>query len=717
MLFLLNKAVKLKLNKKHIFHTLIAVFVFFISSCNANENNVILPQQTFGPDTDYFLGLQLLADGKENQARQKFQSCMKNGTYFCAKKSAEELTKMGSVQDKNKACDKLLEMFPDEDTVLIAARHFLSAAEYNKVIKITDSINLETSDNELIKIRLEALGKTESSHYKNEVFKWYITRNISDYHYTFYRDTFSKNLPENPKEYSLQQYIICYRIDLFKKDYSLALAKAQTFFELFEKADAEPYPLLVSDIGKAYLYGSENYYENAKLFTELASEYSNFESTFYFWFYAGRFYAKAGDYYTQSINCFENAIHSTNDSARKDNALWYLLQTKVNQSYTETISQLGHYAAQWSDPEYFDDLFDTMIPSLMVNGNWKYFGTLLEQIDGYASNETTAKIAYIYGRLVQEGYIKVKNKDEVMEKAFTRALNCGISPYYKILSAYRLGYSESEMERILCINPENEEIRAKESASNLLLGYKFFGYPEMIYPEWLTLYKLGVVSTDVSMELAEFLSHCGASDSNYYPLSIRISARSGNTATRPLTKDELKIVYPKYYKEFVNKYCGEYQIDENLIYALIRSESFFDEDVYSVAGAVGLTQLMELTAQDISAKLKKTDYTLLDPETNIQFGTYYIAELIRRCDGSYLQALFSYNAGITRVRRWLSSSMVEFGKKKNMPEDLFLETLPYSETREYGRKLLSASLFYEWLYNEDPENKRTFNEIVETFIK
>lgn len=708
----------MKLSKKILNPVASIIFALIISSCSASEPQANSPQDIFGPDTDYFLGLQLIADGKENLAKQKFQSCMKNGTYFCAKKSAEYLTTFGSIQDKNKACQNLIDMFPDEDSYLIAAKQFYEAKEYNKVLELTNNLDLAESNNELLKIRMETLRETNSKHYKTEVFKWFISRKISEYHYTYYRDTYSKDLPETEREYSLHQFIITYRIDLYKKDYSLCLEKAQTFFELFEKADTEPYPLLVSDIGKAYLYGSDSYYKNGILFEDLAQEYSNFDSNFYFWFYAGRFYSKADDYYTQSINCFENAIHNSKTDSQKDDALWYLLQTKINQSYTDTIKNIGTYAAQWSDPEYFDDLFDTMIPSLMVNGNWKYFGTLLDQIDGYASNETTAKIAYIYGRLLQEGYIKKsKDKDIEIERAFTRALNCGISPYYKILAAYRLGYSDDEMARILCVYADNQEIPVNKNAETLLLGYKYFGYPEKIYPEWQNLYKLGV-STEVSMELAKFLHDCGEWDHDYYPLSIRISARSANITTKFLEKEELQLMYPRFYSDLVTKYAEEYEVDENLIYALIRSESFFDEDVKSTAGAMGLTQLMQLTGDDIAAKLKVKDYSLLDPETNIRFGTYYISELINRCNGSALQALFSYNAGITRVRRWLSSSMVEFGKKKNMPGDLFLETLPYSETREYGRKLVSASLYYEWLYFDETKSadKRSFKDIVESFI-
>ena len=58
------------------------------------------------------------------------------------------------------------------------------------------------------------------------------------------------------------------------------------------------------------------------------------------------------------------------------------------------------------------------------------------------------------------------------------------------------------------------------------------------------------------------------------------------------------------------------------------------------------------------------------------------------------------------------SSLIEFGKKSNMPLDLFLETVPYAETREYGRKLISATIVYDWL--EEPAR---FNQTVESLLK
>lgn len=201
-------------------------------------------------------------------------------------------------------------------------------------------------------------------------------------------------------------------------------------------------------------------------------------------------------------------------------------------------------------------------------------------------------------------------------------------------------------------------------------------------------------------------------DSEFYTQSLRIACRGQIISERPLSLDELKLVYPKDFSELIEKYAKEYEINPNIIYALIRSESFFDPNVSSTAGAVGLSQLMEFTAADMARKLKLKEYSLTDPEDSIKIGGYYLSELIRRCDNNELLAFCSYNAGITKVRRWVKSSLIGFGKKNTMPLDLFLETVPYSETRDYGKKLVSTAAMYEYL--ENPDN---FTSIVKDLMK
>ena len=99
---------------KHIFTFLCLLFSMFFSSCTdisiRGEG-----QKKFGADANYFIGLKLLESGNENEAAQRFKSCIKKGSYYCAMKSAQNLCKIGSVQDKNAACLKLAKDYPEPE--------------------------------------------------------------------------------------------------------------------------------------------------------------------------------------------------------------------------------------------------------------------------------------------------------------------------------------------------------------------------------------------------------------------------------------------------------------------------------------------------------------------------------------------------------------------------------------------------------------------------
>ena len=720
----------------------VCLFSLFTGCLTGGLSSCSRKQAKIDYDADYFIGLQKLAEGKENEARIKFTHCAKNGSAYCARKSAEELTKIGDIQEKNNACRELLKKYDDADAKLLAVRQFLSSGETGSVFDATDNLDFEKDSNELIKYRMTVLSDKKLSILETEVYKWFTARTISDEHYTFYRDylhSFSDindNLSDENQGIqglSPRQFAIQYRIDIYKRNYLVAAEKAPALLSYFEDS-LEITPQLVSDLGKALFYGGSNYAKNANLLSECAQKYAASDSAFYFWFYAGRLYDKAGLYAKQALTCFENAIQSTQDTSRKDNAIWYLLKALLNQSLDNTVNSVGKYASQWTDPEYFDDFFENLCQVLLINGKWSAFKTILDQIDGFASDEIVAQYSYIYGRLLQEGFAQPKNtldtnnsgektsSSQEAQKAFTRALNSGSSMYYKILAAYQLRLAGKDLLEVLetpsSLKPRTyyeKDYAPDEALEKLLKGYASYGFPEKIYSEWLKNYKKGI-STDTSLYLADYLDRCGnsegADNEQYHQQSIRMANRAAVISERPLTKKEMSLAYPKYFSNFIDIYCKNYDINTSIIYALVRSESFFDANIVSSAGAIGLTQLMEFTGNDIARKLKKQDYSLTDPETNLEFGTYYLAELVRRSDGSYLNALLSYNAGITRVRRWLSSSINEFGSKNKMSGDLFVETVPYEETRGYGKKLVSATVMYEWLYNESS----SFPQIVQSFI-
>ena len=693
-------------------------FLFFLStlSCSTKKPG----QEKFGPDADYFIGLQMLKDGNEKGARTAFKRCVKKGSYYAAKKSAESLCSFGNLQERNLAALDLIQKYQDKDSLLIAVKQLMASDERGKIVEITQNLNFEEDKDELIKIRLESLKELKSENYEKEVYKWFTSCKISSLHYQFYRDTYKHpDFEDEEANYTPQQFAINYRIELYKRNYTYTFAQAEKIIEYFRDGSLPSCSFLASDIGKSYLYGSVDFAKNAAYFNDLAQEFKNTPMAYYFYFYTGRLYDKADFYFSQTQKAFEAAIESSSNDEQSDNAIWYLINTSQKVSVNSIINNIEKYCTEWTNPDYFDDIFEMLISSLLTSGNWNAFYDIYTKVDGYASNEVVAQFAYIYARLLEEGL--TQGNQESIKSAYKRALKSDSSLYYKVMACYRLGLNKDEVESILTSpyerNNKNYDKDYSEektqSAKNLLEGYAYFGFPELIYPAWQELYKKGLPE-ETYFYLADFLKKVSdnSKDSEFYTQALRIACRGQIISERPLSLDELKLVYPKDFSELIEKYAKEYEINPNIIYALIRSESFFDPNVSSTAGAVGLSQLMEFTAADMARKLKLKEYSLTDPEDSIKIGGYYLSELIRRCDNNELLAFCSYNAGITKVRRWVKSSLIGFGKKNTMPLDLFLETVPYSETRDYGKKLVSAAAMYEYL--ENPDN---FTSIVKDLMK
>ena len=147
--------------------------------------------------------------------------------------------------------------------------------------------------------------------------------------------------------------------------------------------------------------------------------------------------------------------------------------------------------------------------------------------------------------------------------------------------------------------------------------------------------------------------------------------------------------YKKDYQEYVQKYAKEYNVDEDLIYAIIKSESNFDEEAISHKEAKGLMQIMYTTAQDVAKTLEidLTEETILEPEINIQIGTKYISMLIQKYEVTEL-ALAAYNAGSGNVDKWIDS-----GTLKSDGSDI--ENIPYKETNMYVRKVMRDWKIYK----------------------
>ena len=153
-------------------------------------------------------------------------------------------------------------------------------------------------------------------------------------------------------------------------------------------------------------------------------------------------------------------------------------------------------------------------------------------------------------------------------------------------------------------------------------------------------------------------------------------------------------VYKLEYTEYVKKYANEYNVDEYLIYAIIKAESNFEPNAESHRGAKGLMQLMYSTAEDIAKRIDVdlNEENIVEPDININLGTKYISMLIQKYDNINL-ALAAYNAGSGNVDGW-----IEKGTLKADGSDI--ENVPFSETNNYVRKILRDYEIYKDIYEK-----------------
>ncbi len=155
----------------------------------------------------------------------------------------------------------------------------------------------------------------------------------------------------------------------------------------------------------------------------------------------------------------------------------------------------------------------------------------------------------------------------------------------------------------------------------------------------------------------------------------------------------LKKIYPVKYQEYVEKWATEYSIDKYLVYAVIKVESNFDPNAESNAGAKGLMQLMDKTAQECSDK-GEMNYSIPDDmnnaEKNIRMGCFYLSTLMNRYKDSKL-AVTAYNGGTGNVDEWLSNDELADGKGG-------LGKIPYKETENYVKKVFRTYDAYNRLY-------------------
>lgn len=175
--------------------------------------------------------------------------------------------------------------------------------------------------------------------------------------------------------------------------------------------------------------------------------------------------------------------------------------------------------------------------------------------------------------------------------------------------------------------------------------------------------------------------------------------RAINTADRTVAQHDFSLRYLAPYREQVEPKARELALDTGWVYGLMRQESRFIIQAKSVVGAQGLMQVMPATAAWVAKKIGLSDYQpkrAMDMDTNITLGTNYMRMVLDGLDDHPVLASAAYNAGPGRAKKWRAEVPLEGA--------IYAECIPFNETRDYVKKVMNNTVYYNALFEEKPQS-------------
>lgn len=257
--------------------------------------------------------------------------------------------------------------------------------------------------------------------------------------------------------------------------------------------------------------------------------------------------------------------------------------------------------------------------------------------------------------------------------------------YYGFLAAGHLGQPLSVCEEALRADDAIQRRLLRDAEFERVLELFEVGLPWHARSTWRHLSRRLI---DPEIEQAALI----AAGRGWHHLSILALNQAGRRQAYPWR-------FPMAAKGTVLAEARRYGVDPALAYGLMRAESAMQPDARSPAGALGLLQLMPGTAKEV-ARRNGLPYSgagsLTDPQVNVPLGIAHLGELHRDFGGNWVRVAAAYNAGANAVERWLD-------ERPHTDPDVWIETMPYYETRDYVPRVLAFATIYEWQLERQPE--------------
>jgi soluble lytic murein transglycosylase len=316
-----------------------------------------------------------------------------------------------------------------------------------------------------------------------------------------------------------------------------------------------------------------------------------------------------------------------------------------------------------------------------------------------------SKIHFWIGFLNQ----KTGNKDFAQE-TFKVVIGNNPLSYYSILSAKMIGddNKRSTQEIYLANIPKNNDT----TISKVGVDYKWLKrvtlWGVVYHPKFIKL-ELKNLRRSKSVKMIEehILSAAyNLSNNGEYLESFKILYKSIKNDSIKLTKNTLKILFPKPYLKQIKK--NTHSFDPIIALSLIRQESGFNTRAQSHVGARGLMQLMPGTARQFKRRLKNKH--LYNPNLNIKIGTTYFNNLMTRYNKNLVYSLAAYNAGERRVNEWQDDYMNSDFMLEN------IENIPFLETRKYVKLIFRNIFFYKMILSKNKNDTQDLNKIYDIHL-
>ena len=324
----------------------------------------------------------------------------------------------------------------------------------------------------------------------------------------------------------------------------------------------------------------------------------------------------------------------------------------------------GRYAANQ------EACLEWQIRSALKVENWKLVNRYISRLP----KSTQQKDTWLYW---QGRALAAMGQAEAAKKQWQQITN--VRTYYGKLAAQALGHSITYQPQAETQVTQEQLASIKDKSFSRAIAFYDMGLYSWGHREWnWGLKNLPDVERLIVAQWAFDHDRLDRMINTAVPVASRLPVSHG-------------ILYPRPHEKTIHQFALRFNLNEDWIYGLIRQESRFMVLVSSSAGANGLMQIMPATAQWIAKQLEQTNFQRDDIykiDTNIQFGTYYLRSLLDRLDQNMVLATAGYNAGPQRAKQWRSSL------SKPTEAAIFIETIPFTETRGYVQNVLANTVEY-----------------------